>query len=168
MPVSALREMMAEHAFKGDDVARIVVEGSDRLLSHHGNIAPTDITQAQYSVAFCVALALFRDPDDPKSFDADSVNDPAIQAACRGTVELRARSQAGRSVRSAKLTVRLKNGREFVRECDSFKGMPENPLNREELRRKFMMLTAGMGDAAAAGLFGRLEALETQARFSLL
>jgi 2-methylcitrate dehydratase PrpD len=167
MPVSALRELMSAHAFEGNDVARVVVEGSERLLSHHGNIAPTDISQAQYSVAFCMALALFRNPDDPKSFDANAVDDPLIQAACRETVKLQARSQAGRSVRSARLTVRLKSGLEYVRECDSFKGMPENPLNHEDLRRKFMLLTAEMGNADAAALFERLSSLEAQPAFSL-
>ena len=163
-PVQALRELMAEHAFQGADVAHVRVEGSERLLSHHNIAEPADIMKAQYSVPFCVALALFRDPDDPRSFDASALDDPAIRAACRG-LELRALKEGGHSVRSSRVTVRLKDGREFARARDTYKGTPREPLSRAELRRKFMLLTAG--DAAAAQLFGRLERIETAPRFAL-
>ena len=166
-PVQALRELMSEHAFCGADVEKIVVEGSGKLLTHHNITEPADIMKAQYSVPFCVALALFRDPDDPRSFDASALDDAAIRAACRN-VEVRERARAGGSVRSTRTGVRLKNGREFARELDSFKGMPDDPFSRAELRRKFMLLTAATGDAVAARLFERLEGLETERRFSLV
>ena len=63
-------------------------------MSHHNIHEPGDIMQAQYSVPFCVALAVFRDPDDPKSFASNALDDPAIRAVCRN-VELRA--QGGHS-----------------------------------------------------------------------
>ncbi len=87
-PVQALRELMDEHKFSGAEVVQITVEGSEKhkLLSHHNILEPIDIMQAQYSVPFCVALALFRDPEDPKSFDAAAVNDPVIRAVCRTVV----------------------------------------------------------------------------------
>ena len=120
--------------------------------------------KAQYSVPFCVALALFRDPDDPRSFDASALADPAIRAACRG-LELCMLKECGQSVRSSRVTVRLKDGREFARARDTYKGTPREPLSRAELRRKFMLLTAG--DAAAAQLFERLERIDTAPRFAL-
>ena len=161
-PVQSLRELMSEHGFGSADVAKIVIEGSDRLLTHHNITEPGDIMQAQYSVPFCVALALFRDPDDPKSFDAGALDDPAIRAACR-SVELRA--QEGRSPRSTRVIVRLKDGREVARDSDTFKGMPRSPLNRAELRRKFTLLTAGADAKGSAALFERLERLDTEPRF---
>jgi len=164
--IQALRELMAEHAFQGKDVAGVVVEGSDKLVSHHNITEPGDMTKAQYSVPFCTALALFRDPDDPKSFDASALNDPAIRAACR-SVKLRAFAQGGRSVRSTRVAVRLKDGRELAKDGDTFKGMPEEPLTRMELRRKFMLLSANTGDEVAARMFERLENLDREPRFSL-
>ena len=81
--------------------------------------------KAQYSVPFCVALALFRDPEDPASFDAIAVDDPQIRAACRN-VELRARQHPqDHTAWGAHLTVQLKDGREFAREGETFKGMAE-------------------------------------------
>ena len=164
-PVQALRELMAEHAFQGADVAHVRVEGSERLLSHHNITEPADIMKAQYSVPFCVALALFRDPDDPRSFDASALDDPAIRAACRD-LELLAPKEGGHSARGSRVTVRLKDGREFARARDTYKGTPREPLSRAELRRKFMLLTAS--DAAAAQLFERLERIDTAPRFALM
>jgi 2-methylcitrate dehydratase PrpD len=164
-PIHALRELMLEHAFQGADVAHILVEGNATFPTHHNITEPRDITQAQYSVPFCVALALYRNPEDPKSFDAGALEDPAIRAACRA-IELRVLAQ-GRTNKSSRVTVRLKDGREFVRACEWFKGMPDHPLNRAELRAKFMLLTSEMGEAAAAQLFGRLERIESAPLFSL-
>jgi 2-methylcitrate dehydratase PrpD len=165
-PVQALRELMSEHKFAASDVLSVAVEGAERLLSHHDIREPGDVMQAQYSVPFCVALALYRDPDDPKSFSASALEDAEIRAACRN-IELRAREAAGRSPRSTRVIVRLRDGREVARDGDTFKGMPADPLSRAELRRKFTLLTADSGAAAAASLFDRLERMETQKCFSL-
>jgi len=165
IPVQSLRELMAEHGFKGGDVAKVVVGGSRKLISHHNIVEPGEIMHAQYSVPFCVALALFRDPEDPNSIDESALADPAIRAACRNTVELRERPEVGNSF-NARVTVRLKDGREFVRDADSFKGRPESPFSREELRRKFLFSFPGEEDAAGK-LFERLENLEAQPRFTV-
>ena len=69
-PVQAVRELMSEHGFSGKEVSDVLVEGHHVLVSHHDIKEPADITKAQYSVPFCVAVALFRDPEDPASFDA--------------------------------------------------------------------------------------------------
>ena len=165
-PVQAMRELMIEHKFSAADVVSIIVEGSERLLSHHNLPQPGDLMQAQYSVPFCVALALHRDPDDPKSFTNGALEDAAIGATSRA-IQLRELGEPGRSPRSTRVSVRLKDGREVARNGDTFKGMPIDPLNRAELRRKFMLLMADSGTDAAAGLFERLENLESQTRFSL-
>jgi 2-methylcitrate dehydratase PrpD len=163
-PVQATRELMEENKLQGADVEKIVVEGSERLASHHNITEPGDIMQAQYSIPFCVALALFRDPENPKSFDSSAVQDPAIRAACRN-LELRSRKQEG--VREVRVTLRLKNGKEVTRDCETFKGTPSDPLNRSELRRKFKLLTADLGEKASTRIFERFENIEAQAKFSL-
>ena len=164
-PVHALRELILEHAFHGTDVASILVEGNPTLPTHHNILEPRDITQAQYSVPFCVALALFRNPEDPKSFASGAIEDPGIRAACRN-VELRVLARA-QTTKSSRVTVRLTDGREFMRACEWFKGMPDHPLSRAELRARFMLLTESMGEPAAAELFAWLERIETAPKFSL-
>lgn len=164
-PVQSLRELMAEHRFGAADVAHLLVEGSERLMTHHNIPEPADILKAQYSVPFCVAIALHRDPDDPRSFDDSAVRDPAIRAAARA-LELRKRADVT-SVRSSTVTVTLKDGRTLVKRGDVYRGMPADPLSRDELKRKFMLLTGGAGDAAAAARFERLEQMATAPRFTV-
>ena len=163
-PVQALRELIAEHRFSGSDVEKIVVEGAERLLSHHNIPEPGDLMQAQYSVPFCVALALHRDPDDPRVFLDDALNDARIRETAR---RLELKAGAGLTGRSTRVTVKLRGGRELVREGKTFKGMPADPLSASELRRKFMLLTAGADESASAALYDRLRALENLRRFSL-
>jgi len=166
-PVQSVRDLMAEHKFRGQDVASMVVEGVEKIVSHNGSKEPGDVAQGQYSVPFCVALALFRDPDDPRSFDASALEDPAIRAVCRN-VELRARHKSELSSEKATyLTIRLKDGREFKRYGESFKGMLIDPLTRSDLQRKFMLLTAQLGEATSARQFACLDRLEAQPQFSL-
>jgi 2-methylcitrate dehydratase PrpD len=176
--VQSLRELMAEHAFGGKDVIKVVVEGHEALLTHHNIVEPADIMKGQYSVPFCVALALYRDPDEPRSFDASAVADPDIRAACRDVVELKARPQAdleaaarkqgGYSAKHTRIHVRLKDGREFSRDCDSFKGMPSNPFSRDDLRRKFMLLSAGAREEGASSrLFDHLDRIDSQEEIRL-
>ena len=111
-PISALRSLMSEHGFSGGQVAHIAIEGSKRLLSHHDIREPADITKAQYSVPFCVALSLFRDPEDPRAFDTGALQDTEIRAACRD-VELRLLGQGEGSPRVTHIHVSLKDGREL-------------------------------------------------------
>jgi 2-methylcitrate dehydratase PrpD len=165
IPVQSLRELMVEHAFTGNDVAKVVVEGSKKLMTHHNIVEPGEIMHAQYSIPFCVALALFRDPENPRSIDDSALQDPAIRAACRSTVELRERPEVGNSF-NARVVVRLKDGREFTRDAETFKGKPDNPLSRDELRRKFLLSVGGDEDAGVR-IFERLEHLEAQPRFTL-
>jgi 2-methylcitrate dehydratase PrpD len=164
--VQALRELMSEHAFGGPQVAGITVEAANKTVSHNNIAEPGDISQAQYSVPFCVALALYRDPDDPKSIDASALADPAIRALCRA-VEMRPSAEGKGSNKVVRLTVRLKDGRQFVREANAFKGMPTHPLSRADLRYKFLLQAAVMGEEGAVRLFERLDNLEQQPRFSM-
>lgn len=163
-PVQSIRELMAEHQFTATDVEAVRVEGHERLSTRHNIADPEDIMQAQYSVPFCVALALHRNPDDPRSFDETALNDAEIRATCRN-VQISVRPAA--SVRSTCVVVRLKNGHELSRERDTYKGMPSDPMTRAELRYKYMLLAKDLGETRAASLFERLDGLEKLQRFSL-
>jgi 2-methylcitrate dehydratase PrpD len=121
--------------------------------------APGDVMLAQYSIPFSVALSLYRDPVDPRSFDDGAVHDRAI-------LDLAARTKlsvvAGQDRRdlAVTVTVRLKDGRALARKVTSFKGTPERPLGRTELREKFLLLTQRLGADRMAALFERLQGIE--------
>ena len=58
--------------------------------------------------------------------------------------------------------MKLKDGRALVRRVESFKGTPEQPLDRAEMREKFLLLTQGCDRAAMARLFERLQNIENE------
>jgi 2-methylcitrate dehydratase PrpD len=165
-PVQALRTLMAEHRFTAEDTVSVTVEGGEKLISHHNIPEPADVMQAQYSLPFCIALALHRDPDDPKSFTQGALEDARIAQSARG-IRLRPLQTPARTGRSTRVIVELRDGRTVERAEHAFKGMPADPLTAAELRRKFMRLTSGMGEAHSAQLFERLAGLDTLPAFSI-
>jgi 2-methylcitrate dehydratase PrpD len=117
---------------------------------------------AQYSVPFSVALSLYRDARDPRSFNDDAViHDPAILGLVSRIKAIRAVSQS-RQDTTATVTVALKDGRELSRRVSSFKGTPERPLDQVELKEKFMLMTAHRDRARMEAMFDRLQHIEVE------
>src|SRR5437868_12351032 len=81
--VKAVRDLQATHGFSGGDVEAITVTGTERMIERHNILEPADLMLAQYSIPFCVALALHREARDPDSFDETALRDPQIRALCR-------------------------------------------------------------------------------------
>ena len=161
VPVTAVLELKAAHGIKGEDIASINVASSEKMVSHHNIPEPQDITMAQYSTPFCVALAFFSDPRDPKAFSEAAIADTQIRALCR-KVTLQADHELVKDNQLAtRLTVTLKDGRVITHEAREFPGMPRRPLTDAELREKFDRVVTGIAPATAARLFEQFAALET-------
>jgi 2-methylcitrate dehydratase PrpD len=159
--VQAVMELRSEAKFSGADVENLTVAGNERMATINNIREPTDIMMAQYSIPFCVALALFRDPRDPASFDEGVLADAGIRDMVR-RVTVIAADPPTKVAGAAIVTITLRDGRTLVREVAEFTGMPTRPLSRDELRDKFVLLTrAHHGDAAPA-LFDRLQNLEQE------
>ncbi len=158
--VQAVEELRAEHGYCGADVASIAIAGSEKMATINNIPAPADIMMAQYSIPFCVALAHLRNPRDPRSFDAGAVADPAIRAlSARVSITVADEARHGRTLAST-VAVTLKDGRILSRRVADFKGTPEQPLNRDEMREKFLLLTHHCDKRKMSRLFERLQNLE--------
>lgn len=160
VPMTAALALKAEHRIAAADIASIVVAGNEKIVSHHDIKEPQDITMAQYSVPFCMAVAFLRDPLDPSVFSEESVNDPAIRALCRNVTLEVLKDAPKEQGKASRVTVKLKNGRELVKEMHSYPGMPEEPLTTAELRKKFDLLTAALPAERADQIFTQFLALE--------
>lgn len=147
-PVQFLRRKIAEHGFAGDDIATIRVAGSAKLVSHHSDHAPADVTLAQYSVPFSLAIAAYNDPEDPSAFDEAALADLRIRtlAANIRTAERRATAAAGWG---ADIEIHLKDGTLIEGVEEFFRGCPETPFSDQELTTKFRNLTKDLGSDAA-------------------
>jgi 2-methylcitrate dehydratase PrpD len=160
--VQAVEDLRAEHKYAGDDVASISIAGTEKMATINNIPAPTDIMMAQYSIPFCVALAHYKDARDPRSFGNTAVADPAILAlAARVTMTVAEEARRARTLAST-VTVTLKDGRVLKKRAADFKGTPESPLNADEMREKFLLLTRHCDASEMARLFARLQNLENQ------
>jgi 2-methylcitrate dehydratase PrpD len=160
--VRAVRDLQAEHGFAGSDVEAVTVTGNQRMVERHAIAEPADLMLAQYSIPFCVAVALFREARDPESYDQGALGDPQIRALTR-RVKLVPEAAGGHGAMGSTVTMTLSDGRRFERHVDS--GL----LEPGELPDKFARLTRGaLGEAGAARLFRRLQKLEEEASLDWL
>jgi 2-methylcitrate dehydratase PrpD len=168
VPVTLALDLKEKHKLSGDDVAAIAIAAGEKTVTQHAINEPRDLTMMQYSVPFSVAVALHKDPLDPRTFSETTLNDARIRALARGTrVEL-LKTSPGYQSSACQLTLTLKNGKELTAEGHDFKGTPTMPLTRDELRAKFLMLTAHRDRAKAERLFAQLAEAEKVADFSML
>jgi 2-methylcitrate dehydratase PrpD len=168
VPVTLALELKEKHKLSAGDVAGITIAANAKTVSHHAIHEPKDMTMAQYSTPFCVALALHKDPMDPRSFSEASLADPGIRALAKGAkVELFS-AAASEVAPECRVTLKLKNGKEVSMEGNTFKGTPANPLTRPELLEKFLKLTVHRDRAKAERLFSQLAEAEKIPDFSKL
>ncbi len=161
VPVTAALELKEKHQIQGDDIASIRIEGSEKMFSHHNILEPNDMTMAQYSAPFNVALSFYRNPRQPESFSEEARNDAKIRALCRNVkVEVR-KDPVKNNPLASRVTVKMKDGREFSQDLTYFPGMPQQPLNHDQLREKFTTITKSVLGDTAGKLFETLGAIET-------
>ncbi|HXF53299.1 MAG TPA: MmgE/PrpD family protein [Hyphomicrobiaceae bacterium] len=161
-PLQAIEELRAERPFTGDDVEAISIAGSRDMLERHDIPEPADIMSLQYSVNCCAALACYRDPRDPRSYDASALADPRIRALSR-RVALIPLDQALQKTRdSVKVMVTLKDGTTLLRQLDHFKGTPDWPPSVADVHEKFALLMRDCAPTKAEEIFERIQNLEAE------
>ena len=162
VPVTAALAIKAQ-GINPIDIEAITVAGSEKMVSHHNITEPMEMSTAQYSAPFSVALAFYRDPRDPAVFNDSALNDPAIRALAR-KVKLIVRTLVpGDTTLASRVSVLMKDGREISEECQYYPGMPQQPLSERELAKKFQALTIAIPPARTAQLFDRYMDLESVA-----
>ena len=155
--VKALLQLQAEHGFAGAEVEAVTISGSERMAGLHNIPEPADLMMAQYSVPFCAALAVYRDPRNPESFAAGALDDPEIRALTR-RVTVCAAPSADRhgDAAATEVTVALKDGTRLSAAA------ADGTLAAADLGDKFTRLTrAALGERSAT-LFDRLMRLEDE------
>jgi 2-methylcitrate dehydratase PrpD len=168
VPVTLALDLKEKHKLSGDDVAGIAIAAGEKTVTQHAINEPRDLTMMQYSVPFSVAVALYKDPLDPRTFSEATLNDARIRTLARGAQVELLKDSPGYQSSACRLTLKLKNGRELTAEGHDFKGTPTMPLTRDELRDKFLMLTAHRDRAKAERLFAQLAEAEKVVDFSTL
>jgi 2-methylcitrate dehydratase PrpD len=151
-PIEALEKLRAEFHFNPEDVREITVGGIEKLVTHHAIYKPKDLMMAQYSIPFCVALSLYFEPTDPKSFDEQKLKDKKILAMMRKVrLEVDHEIEEKGWDRAARVAVTLKNGQRHSALIVHFKGTPGNPMSSSEVEDKARKLTRALLPAQKLG-----------------
>jgi 2-methylcitrate dehydratase PrpD len=160
-PVQAILDLKAKEGLDASQVESITIEVGKKELSRHDIKAPKDVMIGQYSVPFCVALALIGDANDPRTFRDADVTDERIRALS-DRIKLVPWSSPPPTPITSTTTVKTKDGRVLTATVTGFKGTPENPLSREELRDKFLMLTKHCDQTKMRDAFDRIQRIEDE------
>src|SRR5882762_2699291 len=165
--VEAILDLRNQYGIAGSDVASIQIAGSKRMATTNNIPSPPDILIAQFSIPFCVALAMYRNPIDPYSFDEAAVHDPAIQALASQVRITAAPGQDADDI-SSTVTVTLKDARVLTQRATKFLGTPSRPLTGRDMQQKFLLLTQKYPAKQMERLFDWIENIEREANFEWL
>jgi 2-methylcitrate dehydratase PrpD len=165
--VEGIIGLRAKHGISGNDVASVQIDGSRRMATVNNIPKPPDILIAQFSIPFCVALALYRNAIDPYSFDEGSTRDPAIMSMASKVKVTAVPGQAEDDIAST-VTLTLKDGRFLTQRVTEFLGTPARPLTGKELREKFALLTQKYPSKQMERIYDRVQNLESEANLDWL
>ena len=116
---------------------------------------------AQYSMPFTVALAAYHDPANPEVFNDTTLADTRVRDLAR-RVRIVERPQDVATMGIA-MAIRLKDGRQLEGHLDAFRGTPEQPFSRTDVKAKFDNCARVLDAARRERLFEALMALESVA-----
>lgn len=161
-PVQAILDLKEKEGLDASQVASITIEVGKKELSRHDIRDPKDVMIGQYSVPFCVALALIGDANDPRTFRDADVTDDRIRSLVKRIRLVPLTISPPPSPITSTTTVHTNDGRVLKATVTDFKGTPENPLSQEELREKFLMLTRQYDRKKMSDFFARLQCIENE------
>jgi 2-methylcitrate dehydratase PrpD len=139
--IDGIRELMRERRFGATDIASIHIETS--TPSWRAVCEPQDkkwnpitVPECQFSLPYVVAIAALDDKVFLESYSEEARARPEVR-------ELMTRITAEKSTDvsdwGARLTVKLRDGRELKSECIYVKGHPRNPFTEEDFIAKFKL-----------------------------
>lgn len=167
----ALDALRTEHKFQPSEISSVRVGTNKRAIALNGDIAPNETMAAQYSMPFTAAVALTRDPRDPRHYEGGALEDSVVRDLAR-RVELYpdAEMEAMYPRYGTRAEVRLKDGRTLATKLLDAHGTPADPCSEEEAREKFRCLAEAAVTSECVkevlGVVDRLERLPSVAPLS--
>jgi 2-methylcitrate dehydratase PrpD len=138
--IDATAAIIKEHPVKPEAIDKVIVEQMPREVKSVGNIIePQDITAAQFSGRFGIALRLIKNDNAFSEYTMDNIKDPAILSLVHKIdyIANEALEEKSAAAAPAIVTIKLKNGEVHKKRVDYAKGTIKNPMNIKELEDKF-------------------------------
>jgi 2-methylcitrate dehydratase PrpD len=127
-----------KHKIQADDIEEIVLfaaPGALRdIIGQPFRIRNSTHASAGFSLQYCVASVLLRGSSRPEHFTEEAIRDPAIAGVVK-KITMAELTQG--NMESARVKVKMKDGREFDEYTEIASGDPRNPISREQLMTKF-------------------------------
>ena len=132
-----------------EQIKKIEVHTYKLAVGSHDHTQIMGISSAKLSTPYAVALAIVKGSCGYADYNEDNLNDYLIKNLTRKVCVIEDENLTAQSpaVRGSRVTILLKDGKEYEAICLYPKGEPENPLTQEELESKFR------GLAMYGGLF---------------
>ncbi len=137
--LDAVLDLASRHEIAAADVEAVDVvvdEVTPTILIYD---RPSTGLEAKFSLHFCVAAALALGRVELDTFEAGVLLDPVV-ARLMPCVTMRPDPEIGRgrpALTQARVSVRLRGGKEHTARADGARGYPDRPASAEELARKF-------------------------------
>jgi 2-methylcitrate dehydratase PrpD len=134
--------MRAEEIFDPASVEKIIVATSSFAVRYNGNTTVEDTMDAQYSIPYCVAVALTGDPMDPNEYAPDRLRDPQRRTTAN-KVDLRVDPLADSVYPkqfACTVTLHFVDGRTIEAHTRDAHGTPADSCTPQELIQKFSRL----------------------------
>jgi len=139
--LDCLADILAAHPVRAADVEAIEVK-TYRFASVMRNPDPPNYFASKYSLPHAAAVMIVRGHAGYDAIDDAALQDPEI-AALRQRVRVEedpAMSAQVPRLKPARVTLRLRDGREYTQACDSHRGDFHQPYPDAEIRAKFREL----------------------------
>lgn len=151
--IDAALALKARHCLVPEEIEGLFIETFDRALTLPNQSEPQSIEAAQYSVPFCVALALVHGDLALLPMEKRHLSDArVIKLALRITVSSsNSYAAAFPDMTPARVTISARGTTDSI-ELLFPKGEPTNPLSPLELMDKFIILSSDLGTARASAI----------------
>jgi 2-methylcitrate dehydratase PrpD len=145
-PIELLDKLVEENGIRAEEVQKIEVGVNEGVIMHGGTIyEPKEVIEAQFSLRFSLAIRLLKSSNELRLYvDPKLWRDPEVLEAAR-KIHLFSDSTAKGELRFAcKMRIALSNGRVIEGYLAYPRGTARNPLSREDVQQKFVVLGAGV------------------------
>jgi 2-methylcitrate dehydratase PrpD len=169
--IDAARELRTEHQLNAENIESIAIATYAKALEVAGNPQPRTVFEAQFSLPYCVGVAVSTGSARLEAFTPDQLENTGLRSLmARTTLSVDAGADAAYpKQRAATVTIRTRDGRTVSAYAPTRKGDPDNPLTDAELSDKFMELVAPiLGGARASELLDVLWNIRSVANVATL
>jgi 2-methylcitrate dehydratase PrpD len=141
-------DLVRENAINPDDIAQIIVDPSQHGRTHHRPEGYSSITDAEFSIPYCVAISILEAKPGPNWYSEANFNNPKLLDLA-GKVSFTDKNPGGRvfslfyesegkDFPPRTVTITLQDGKVFERTQSLHKGHPADMYSWTELEEEFL------------------------------